>query len=366
MTIPIAYFVSPHGFGHATRAAAVMESLLAIEHSFSFHIYSTVPTWLFHDTLDGEFVFHETLVDVGLAQKTSLEEDLPESIRLLDNLIPFAPSVVDSLANKLIRQKCQLVICDIAPLGIAVAKAANIPSLLIENFTWDWIYEGYLPRLDSKSAESLSRLSRYLKNAFEAADFHIQTNPLCLPSAKADLTTGPIARKRKKDTTETRKQLNIPNHAKLVLITMGGIHWDYKFLDRLISHKQVQFLIPGSCDHLEHRNNLILLPHHSEFFHPDLINAVDAVIGKVGYSTIAEVYRAGVPFGYVSRPHFRESKTLVTFVEKEMPGIPLSVKQFTDGFLEPTLDKLLALPAIHRQETDAADEVAQFINRKIL
>ena len=35
--------------------------------------------------------------------------------------------------------------------------------------------------------------------------------------------------------------------------------------------------------------NLILLPHHSVFFHPDLVNASDAVVGKLGYSTLAAV-----------------------------------------------------------------------------
>ena len=30
-------------------------------------------------------------------------------------------------------------------------------------------------------------------------------------------------------------------------------------------------------------------------FHPDLVNASDAVIGKAGYNTLAEVFYAGTP-----------------------------------------------------------------------
>jgi len=38
---------------------------------------------------------------------------------------------------------CLLVVSDISPMGLLVAETAEIPSILIENFTWDWIYQGY-------------------------------------------------------------------------------------------------------------------------------------------------------------------------------------------------------------------------------
>jgi hypothetical protein len=40
------------------------------------------------------------------------------------------------------------------------------------------------------------------------------------------------------------------------------------------------------------KQNLVLLPHHSGFYHPDLVNASDAVIGKVGYSTAGRTDRS--------------------------------------------------------------------------
>ena len=36
----IAFFISPHGFGHAARAASVMEALAEIESSIQFDIYN--------------------------------------------------------------------------------------------------------------------------------------------------------------------------------------------------------------------------------------------------------------------------------------------------------------------------------------
>jgi len=47
----IAYFVTPHGFGHAARAAAVMVALQEIDPTIQFDIFTQVPRWFFQDSL---------------------------------------------------------------------------------------------------------------------------------------------------------------------------------------------------------------------------------------------------------------------------------------------------------------------------
>ena len=108
------------------------------------------------------------------------------------------------------------------------------------------------------------------------------------------------------------------------MIKIGGIPLQYVFFDKLDLYEDITFIIPGSSDIAQKRHNLVMLPHRSDFFHPDLINASDAVIGKVGYSTLAEVYNSGVPFGYILRPQFPESNSLYEFISKEMKGIKIS------------------------------------------
>jgi hypothetical protein len=106
---------------------------------------------------------------------------------------------------------------------------------------------------------------------------------------------------------------------------------------------------------------MVLMPHRSSFFHPDLINACDAVIGKVGYSTLAEVYHAGNPFGYVARQDFRESPALTAYIAQHMPGIAITPEQFDDGSWLSQLPQLLALPRLTRHEPNGADQAAHFI-----
>jgi hypothetical protein len=165
----IACFISPHGYGHAARAAAVMEALRALDPAFQFEIYTQVPEWFFQNSLSGAFRYHALLTDVGLTQKNSLVEDLPATLARLSQLFPFDRTVIQTLAEQVVAQGCRLVLCDIAPMGIAVAQAAGLPSLLVENFTWDWIYEGY-----PAYRQPLQPYIDYLRELFAAADYHIQ------------------------------------------------------------------------------------------------------------------------------------------------------------------------------------------------
>jgi hypothetical protein len=185
----IAWFVSPHGFGHAARSSAVMAAMHRVQPELGFEIFSRVPEWFFREALRGPFHYHDWLTDIGLVQKTAMEEDLPATLQKLDSFLPFEGSEFSELASRVQAIDCRLVVSDIAPLGIAVSNRLGLPSVLVENFTWDWIYEGYLDQLPE-----LGRHIPYLRSVFQSASFHIQTDPACDPSPYASLRTSPVSR----------------------------------------------------------------------------------------------------------------------------------------------------------------------------
>jgi len=352
----LAYFISPHGFGHAARAAAVMAALQDLNPSLTCDIYTTVPEWFFADSLEGSFTYKALLTDIGFVQKTPLLADIEKTMHLLNAFFPLDRSGIHALADKFRQRGCQMVVCDIAPMGIAAAREAGIPSVLIENFTWDWLYEGYL-----EEAPQMDRHIAYLRELFESADFHIQTVPLCSPE-KGDLTTRPIRRRPRTSPEDVREKLGIPMGAKMVLVTMGGIPSRFPFLDQLKDYRNVFFVISGGSDQARVHENLVLLPQRSAFFHPDLVDASDAVIGKAGYSTIAEVYFAGVPFGYVPRKGFRESEVLESFIRKEMRGVCLDETGFHEGTWLQELPGLLDLAPVERRGPWGVDQAARFLD----
>jgi UDP:flavonoid glycosyltransferase YjiC (YdhE family) len=351
----IAYFITPHGFGHAARSTAIMDAVSKIVPSISFHIFTTVPEWFFEDSLSNQFEYHECLTDIGLIQKTPFSHNLKETIEALDRFIPFNPALISNTAGLLKQLACQMVICDISPLGIAIATKAGIPSVLIENFTWDWIYEDFIP--------ADARIRRYVdlfREIYRGVDYHIQTSPVCNPKS-VDMTTGPISRETRLSCVQVRDKLGISQEKKMVLVTTGGIREKYRFLENLTADQEICFVIPGASESPDRYDNLILLPHRFGFIHSDLVNAADVVVGKAGYSTIAEVYQAGVPFGYVLRSNFPETGKLVAFIEREMKGLHIGDEEFKVGKWLPKVYRLLDLPRILRENRNASHQVASMI-----
>jgi len=194
----IAYFISPHGFGHAARSAAVMAILLEKNPAIHFDIFTTIPSWFFEDSLPGNFIHHNLVTDVGLVQHSPLEEDVVGTFRALNDFLPFDTEKIKQLSKKINAMGCSLIICDIAPMGILVAQKAGLPSVLIENFTWDWIYQKYID-----IHPSVERHIEYLAQLFRRADIHIQATPACTspavtPGWTDDKTISPVSWSKRK------------------------------------------------------------------------------------------------------------------------------------------------------------------------
>jgi len=353
----IACFISPHGFGHAARAAAVIEALHRKMANVRIDIYTSVPQWFFDQSLTGAFTYNYLVTDIGLVQRTPLQEDLDKTLEKLDAMLPFENSVVLCLAEQLRRNHCRLVLCDIAPLGIAVARAAGIASVLIENFTWDWIYQGYTAQ-DNRFIPHIS----YLKQVFTDADHHVQTEPVCRP-VNAGLTTHPVGRTPRKPARQIRRDLNIPLGAPLVTLTLGGIPPAFALFESLPVSRDYYVIIPGGAQTFQAKDNIRLLPHHSGFYHPDLIHASDAVIAKLGYSTLAEVYHAGIPFGYIPRTGFRESAVMEIYVKAHVSSLALTEDALKDGQWMYRIPQLLAMPKVLRGGMNGAEQAADYISR---
>lgn len=354
-TLRIAYFISPHGFGHAARASAVIEALQEVCPSVAFELYTQVPEWFFTNSLQANLSYHPVWCDVGLKQHSSLKEDFPATIEALSKLYPLDEALVSALATELRQLNCQLVLCDIAPLGIAVAKKAGLPSVLMENFTWNWIYRTLVPM-----EPRLEFYADYLQARFEECDHLIQLTPVCLPKP-ADLTPHPVARNWKQTPAEVFSQLGLPADKPKVLITMGGIGESYQFLERLKRRDDVSFVIPAAAAEFTQDQNLTLLSANTGMHHPDLLRACDLVIGKLGYSTVSEVYYAGVPFGFIGRYHFAESAYLQQFVQSTTQSFEIQPETFQNGEWLERIDPFLKLPRLNRDHPNGSRQIADYL-----
>jgi len=126
------------------------------------------------------------------------------------------------------------------------------------------------------------------------------------------------------------------------------------------------FLFAGQEKSLPASGNLRFLPCDCGFFHPDLIGASDLVVGKVGYSTLAEVYAAGVPWAYISRKSFPESRVLVDFIRQNHMGAEVSADDVHNGSWLDQLPELINMQREIGPRENGADGAADFIIDRVL
>jgi len=321
-----------------------------------FEVFTEVPKWFFSESLPHCFSYHRFASDVGLVQSSPLIEDLEATCDLLDRKRCDDPNTVGELASKLQKFGCLVVIADISPLGLAAAASAGIPSVLVENFTWDWIYHNY-PGAPSRLRDH----GRRMADIFASAALRIQTDPVCEPSPTA-VSVRPVVRSPRTGKEKVRASLGVPTDEPMIVVSMGGVPWNYGDFTDFDHSDGAWVVVPGGSDRVaQRRGRFIMLPFHSDFYHPDLVAASDLVVNKLGYSTVAEAYRAGTALAYVGRPRFPESQVLAQWVEEHMIAAKIGEDALRDGAWLAAAGELLQVSRREPDEPNGAVQAAEVI-----
>jgi len=318
----IGVFITSHGFGHATRTCAVLNEISKVQ-SFDFVIFSTLPQWFFSQNLNFKnFESVSIKTDVGLVQKTPFDHDLDQTFLELQEFLSFKNSNFNKAFELSKEKKFDLIICDISPLGIEVAIRLGIPSVLIENFTWDWIYQEFL-EINSGWAEIVEKTSE----SYGKANLHIQTKPFCSENIDS-LKIPPISRPVLKNPYQIKKSLGCDQDSRLILLTTGGITTQFDFTPKLKIHSDYTFIVSGDFKEIIRDQNIISLPMNFHEHYPDIVNASSLVVGKVGYGTLSECWLTNTPLIGCYRDNFRESVVLRDFATKNLTHSEISIVDF--------------------------------------
>lgn len=357
----VVWFISAHGFGHAARSTAIMEALVEQHKDIEFMIVSEIPEWFFEKN-SLPIQFFKTKTDVGLIQKNAFFEDIPQTIEHLKAFYFNVQSRFHSWDAQILPFKPDLIVADICPAALDYARSRNIPAVLTENFTWDWLYDFY-----SDFKDEFEPIQEYLHKVWPLAHTHFQMQPFCGKKLPNSILIEPVSRKPKStNSSDLFSQLNLSETKKKVLLTMGGVAMQFNFYEELKKFDEIEFIIPGAHKENHFDKNLRILTHHSNFYHPDLVSICDVVIAKVGYSTLAETYNAGKTLGFVPRYHFRETEPLVSFINKKMSGFEISESELSSGEWISKLDEIIALPKQTKPNTNGADTIATHLLKTFL
>lgn len=349
----LVWFISPHGFGHAARASAIIAACSARRPGLRHHVFTTVPPGFFRDSLPGVSVgLHRLDCDVGMVQKNPFEEDIGETIRALGRLPLKAGPNLDAVVNEVAATGCRLVVSDISPLGLLVADRLECPGILVENFTWDWIYRAYDdPRLDALGAE--------MEGIFSTATVRIQTEPVCRV-VDGSRVVPPVSRRPRSSRAELRDKLGIPADHRLLLLSLSG--GESTIVPRsLRAMPKTTLVVPAGSLEPGSGRGIVRVPTFGGPYHPDLVAASDLVVGKLGYSTVAEIYQAGNAFAFLRRPRFPESPILEAFVRDNIPSAALPTNWLFNPTVPAVLEGLLSRSRLAALRENGAGQAADSI-----
>jgi L-arabinokinase len=304
----IAFYISGHGFGHASRQVEIINRLGAFG---PILIRSAVSPLLLKRTVRVPYELLAGACDTGIVQTTSIGHDdettVTEARAFYTN---FDARIARELAILQGRQ-VRLIVSDIAPLALAVANALAVPGIAIANFTWDWIYEthpGFLPA-GADVIELIRSCYRKTTLALElpfAGGFDVFPVVEQLPL---------VARRPTRTRRDTRAFFDLPSTGKVALLSFGGYGLPALDLSALDCGREWTIVTTDSVSGSQDIPGYVRAVQESAFLasgfrYEDLVAAVDVVVTKPGYGIIAECIAAQTAMVYTSRGVFREANVL--------------------------------------------------------
>lgn len=322
----LAFYISGHGFGHASRSIEVINALVDRRPDMRVVIRSQVAPWLVTRTVRPGVALEPAHCDTGVAQIDSLTLDETATLEQAQGFMSRFDERVATEKAWLRQIGASLVVADLPPLGIAAARAAGLPGVALGNFTWDWIYSGY-----AGSADLVERIGDIYRQTTVALRLPMWGGFATMPQV-IDLPF--VARRSARDPREVRDTLGLPQDARLVLVSFGGYGLEGLDVAALRRIDGYRILLPGDIDEAA--------MYAGGLRYEDLVRAVDVVVTKPGYGIISECLANQTALLYTSRGHFLEYDVLVAAVPRFLRAAFIGHDDLFAGRWHEHLDALLA------------------------
>ena len=360
----IVFYISGHGFGHASRDVEVINRLTSPgEHPIV--IRSSVKADFLGRTLRVPYELRPGVCDTGIVQSTSITHDDPATVAETLDFYRTFDRRVDAEVQALADLDVDLIVGDIPPLAFATAAALGIPSIALGNFTWDWIYErhpGFLPdgvTVLDQIRECYRLVDLALELPFSGGfDIFDQVTPLPLVARQATQPAG-----------ATRARFGLPPQGRVALLSFGG--YGLPALDlSAIDCRDTWTIV--TTDRVT--ADAVALPHvrviaerefiDGPFRYEDLVAAADVIVTKPGYGIIAECISTGTALVYTPRGEFREYDVLVSALPRLLRSQFISHADLFAGRWGDVFERALGHPEPPGQiATNGAEVAAAIIDR---
>jgi L-arabinokinase len=336
----IVFYVSGHGFGHASRDVALLRALVARRPDVHVVVRSAIAAeWFAGATATLGVALQHAQVDTGIVQIDSLRFDEEATAREAAHFYAAFDAHVDREAMAIRGLGADLVIGDIPPLAFAAAARADVPSVAISNFTWDWIY-GVYPAFERLAPDVIPAIRRAYASTTHALRLPLHGGFEPMAAVTRDIPF--IARRSARDPVATRRALGLTSARPVVLSSFNAYGVTLP-LDRLARSSRFELIDPAR-------------PLPDGFIYEDLVAAADVVVSKTGYGIVSECVANETALLYTSRGRFAEYDVFVAEMPRVLRCRYLSQEDLLAGHWADAIDELLAQPAPpERPRVDGAD-----------
>ncbi len=369
----VAFYVSGHGFGHASRQIEIINALARRRPDVTILLRTAVARWLLDRTLTAPFVLDDRPCDTGVVQIDSLRLDAAATIAQADAFHQTLDARAAAEAERLRAHNVRFVVADAPPLGCAAAARAGIPSVVVSNFTWDWIYAEYREYLDSAPALMPTIQTAYglaeaawrlpMHGGFETFPLSRHGDPARLredgvAARQAVIDVPFVARHATRAPAETRARLGLPpieSGRRLVLPSFGGYGVGGLDLDALdVDPSWHVVRVPDAAI------------YDARLRYEDLVRAADVVVTKPGYGIIAECIANDTAMVYTSRGRFAEYAVLVREMPRYLRCAFLGHDALLAGRWRTALEAAVSAPAPpEKPRTDGAEGIADMMASRL-
>ena len=343
----LAFYLSGHGFGHASREVEVMNVIGLRRPDARLVVRTAVSPELLARTLRVPYDLRPGPCDSGIVQRSSVEHDDERTVEEAAAFHRDWTARVAREAAALASDRPAVIIGDIPPLAFDVARLLSVPSVAIANFTWDWIYEAH-PGFDRATG-----VLDIIRAAYRHASVALRLPLSGGFEPMAVVRSLPfIARQPTRERADTRRHFGLDASRPVALLSFGGYGlpaldlagldcldtWTIVTTDRVTrAHPRG---LPPDVIRLDER-----LFVESPYRYEDLVAAADVAVTKPGYGIIADCIAAGTAMLYTSRGAFREYDVLVEALPRYLRARYIGHADLLAGRWKAALDGLMASAA---------------------
>jgi uncharacterized protein (TIGR00661 family) len=296
----ILYFISDHGFGHATRSIGLLRKLQTKLKNYNVVIYNEKSYDFLQESMPDTRII-KFPSDVGPITKTKVNEIDPDnSFHLFSKWIDNEEHWIKKVKNTF-KFSPDLIITDISPMGLRLSEKIRCPAVTIANFSWTDILKKF-PFNPEKN-----KVNNWLKDSFSISQMTLKV-PLSmnLEGFKNIRKTTFLCREPNNTKKNILQELNIKNK----LIT--------SYLGQNLSIKFSKIQKDQTLWHLNILTNKKIVKKGIEG--QDVIFSSDLVVAKIGHSIISECVKYRIPMIVIPRGDYFEDKVLGEYVDKLQIG----------------------------------------------